>query len=131
ATQLGKVDTLSIRENITNNGTAANNAGIDLHNSVNDFVVLNFTGTSDSYINGTGNWEDLAQVNLNKDGGMSDTLYLNSASLGANSGTFVDYGFNLKSGILKHYNHYDMVVGKDGVGNNMDQFTGIVVSAGR
>lgn len=131
ATQLGKVDTLSIYERLINNGTAANTAGIDLYNSSNDFVVLNFNGSTDSYIEGTGDWSGLSEVNLSKDGGLSDTLFINSASLGAASSTFLDYGFNLKSGVLKHYNNYDFVAGNDGIGINMDQFTGIVVTNGR
>ena len=131
AVQLGKVDTLSIYERLINNGTAANTAGIDLHNSINDFVVLNFKGSTDSYLEGTGVWEGLSEVNLNKTGGLSDTLFINSASLGAASSSFLDYGFNLKSGVLKHYNNYDFVAGNDGIGINMDQFTGIVVTNGR
>ncbi|MCB0701933.1 MAG: hypothetical protein KDC55_04425 [Ignavibacteriae bacterium] len=131
ATQVGKVDTLSIYERLVNNGTSANTAGIDLHNSNNDFVVLNFNGPNDSYLEGSGDWLGLSEVNLNKDGGLSDTLFINSATLGAASSSFVDYGFNLKSGILKHYNNYDFVAGNDGIGMNMEQFTGIVVTDGR
>jgi len=131
ATQIGKVDTLSIYERLINNGTAGNSAGIDLYNSTNDFVVLNFKGSNDSYIEGTGDWSGLSEVNLNKDGGLSDTLYINSATLGTASSSFVDYGFNLKSGVLKHYNNYDFVAGNDGIGMNMEQFTGIVVTDGR
>ncbi|MER3328639.1 MAG: GEVED domain-containing protein, partial [Candidatus Kapaibacterium sp.] len=131
ATQLGKVDTLSIFERLINNGTAANTSGIDLYNSTNDFVFLNFRGSTDSYIEGTGAWEGLSKVNLLKAGGLSDTLFINSATLGAASSSFVDYGFNLQSGVLKHYNNYDFVAGNDGLGINMDQFTGIVVTDGR
>lgn len=131
ATQLGKVDTLSIYERLINNGTATNTAGIDLYNSANDFVVLNFNGSTDSYLEGVGAWDGLSEVNLNKTGGLSDTLFINSASLGAASSSFVNYGFNLKSGVLKHYNNYDFVAGNDGIGINMDQFTGIVVTKGR
>lgn len=131
ATQVGKVDTLSINERLINNGTSGNSAGIDLYNSTNDFVVLNFKGSNDSYLEGTGDWSGLSEVNLNKDGGLSDTLYINSATLGAASSSFVDYGFNLKSGVLKHYNNYDFVAGNDGIGMNMEQFTGIVVTDGR
>lgn len=129
--QVGKVDTLSIQEKLINNGTTANTAGLDLYNSANDFVVLNFTGPKDSFLEGVGNWEGLSEVNLNKVGGLSDTLFINSASLGAASSSFVNYGFNLKSGVLKHYNNYDFIAGNDGIGINMDQFTGIVVSNGR
>lgn len=131
ATQIGKVDTLSIYERLVNNGITSNTAGIDLYNSSSDFVVLNFSGATDSYLEGTGDWLGLSEVNLNKDGGLSDTLFINSATLGAASSSFVDYGFNLKSGVLKHYNNYDFVAGNDGIGINMDQFTGIVVSDGR
>lgn len=130
--QIGKVDTLSIRENLINNGLAANSAGVDLHNGTNDFVLLNFNGDESSYINGTGNWGGLAAIDINKDGGLADSLYINSATLGSQSPTFADYGINIRSGVLVHYNNYDFTAGNDdGVGINMDQFAGIVVSAGR
>lgn len=131
ATQLGKVDTLTIYENLINNGLAANTAGIDLHNGANDFVLLDFADTTDSYISGTGAWDGLSRVVLNKTGGIMDTLFINSATLGAASSSFADYGFDLQSGVLKHYNNYDFVAGNDGIGINLDQFAGIVVTDGR
>lgn len=131
AVQLGKVDTLTIRENLINNGLASNTSGIDLHNSTNDYVLLKFTDSTDSYISGTGSWDGLAKVRLDKTNGVLDTLFINSATLGAASSSFSDYGFELQSGILKHYNNYDFVAGNDGVGIDMKQFTGIVVTNGR
>jgi hypothetical protein len=130
--QLGTVDTLSIAYDLTNNGLLANSSGVDFHNSENDYLLLEFYGDENSSLAGSGNWDAISIVNLDKDGGLLDSLLINSATLGAASPTFDDYGFNLISGVLKHYNNYDFTAANDdGLGINMEQFAGIAVENGR
>lgn len=128
--QSNRYDTLVVFKDIINNGLNANNAGIDLYNAADDKVNLYLRGNTDSYVAGNGYWEELAEVYLDKEDGLNDTLFINSSTFGSASDGFTDYRINLESGVLKHYNPYAATISSDGNNIDMKADAGIVVTDG-
>jgi len=96
------VDTLIITQNlIANNGGPY---GMDLfpNPSANDsdYVVLKFAGSGNSRITGSGIWRSLRRFVLQKDNGLSDSLFIESPGLCNSSSSMAFNYFEFKGGVL-------------------------------
>lgn len=86
-------DTLEITQNIQNN------ASITFSNN-NQHLALKFSGSGNSQINGTGNWNSLRNIILSKQNGLMDTLIINSVSFSTLTNSSQS-NFVFNSGILR------------------------------
>ena len=98
----GRRDTLTIDGNLINysDGTAGIDGGMYLFQNSNDWVVLQFGGTTSSTITGEGFYGNpFAEVRITKDNGLSDTLTCKSNTFAAATGSD-PYLFYFDSGVL-------------------------------
>lgn len=98
----GRRDTLTINGNLINesDGSSGIDGGMFLNQGGNDYVILRFSGPNSSTITGEGNYGNpFAEVRLNKENGLEDTLTCMSNSFAAATGT-VPYQFYFDKGIL-------------------------------
>lgn len=76
------IDSLIITKDIINNSIAP--GGFDFQNG-SHVLALKFVDTGNSSISGTGVWQDVNRVVLQKTGGLADSLILNSTSFATSS----------------------------------------------
>lgn len=92
-------DTLNILENLSNT-TLAN--GPQLRTDINNYTVLEFSGSENGSVSGEGVWEDLERIFLNKDN-IADELINNSESFSdATVASPSDYLFLPERGTFTH-----------------------------
>lgn len=91
------IDSLIISKDIINNSIAP--GGFDFQNG-SHILALKFVGTGNSNISGTGVWQDINRVVLQKSGGLADSLILNSTSF-ATASLSGNPNFIPLSGVIK------------------------------
>ncbi len=95
-------DTLSVWGNVTNNATGGN--VVDLRLDADRYTKFILCGSGNTNITGSGTW-NFQNVEINKTGGLADTVFNNSAGFntGLNSSVSTNAGdFELTSGIYYH-----------------------------
>lgn len=109
-----RYDTLVVHGNIENYNVTAGSA-IDFRFASDQITYLLFAGDINSTVIGEGTW-DLSGIELNKVGGLSDSLINESASFSdrINSGTSTDQRFYLTSGVYRHDNTGTARLDRDG-----------------
>ncbi|MCX7909084.1 MAG: GEVED domain-containing protein [Ignavibacteria bacterium] len=128
-----KIDTLVIVRNLINN--AGGPFGMHLFpqysTSDSDFVVLKFAGSGNSRIIGSGPWSSIRSIVLQKNGGLSDSLFNESPGLCNGSNSSAKHFFEFKGGILVQNNACNLFIsGLDVFPITLGQNSGISVFNG-
>lgn len=91
------VDSLIISKDLTNNSVSP--GAFDFVNGSHN-IVVKFVDSGNSAISGTGVWQDISRVTLQKSGGLSDSLLINSTTFSTSSLSF-NPNFVPLSGVIK------------------------------
>ncbi len=132
-----RIDTLVLHGDFYNYAQSASSGIVELYSGANDYTVLKFdspdsvSASGNTYIGGEGVWGDIGSYILDKNGGLADTLIVNSGTFAdatvASPGDLVYYP---EQGVLKLNVNNTLSVSN---GNNpvqMSPFTGFDVAAG-
>ncbi len=97
-----KIDTLMITQNLKHNGSGSNGMNLFPQFSANDsdYVVLKFAGSGVSRITGEGPWASMRSIVIAKNGGLSDSVFVESSSLCNFSSSSLKHFFEFYGGIL-------------------------------
>lgn len=105
-------DTIEIIQDLHNEANSPATSGI-LQTNNSHLLHIKFSGNENSNLYGEGNWADMQQVILDKDGGLADTLIVNSQSYATASTTAsIKPYFVLNSGILQNNSSIPLMIGR-------------------
>lgn len=120
-------DTIIIRKSLINNSSA----GLRLRADNDNHIGLKFVGSGNMEIGGTGTWTSLADVYMNKEGGLADTLIVNSNTFITATQNAPNYLYHPQSGVVRNNLDMDLILSTDGRTVDMNANTGIDVVKGR
>ncbi len=125
-------DTLILEDDLYNYSQSADGGYIDFVSGTNDYTVLKMTGSSTlTTIDGEGVWRGIQRVELNKDGGLSDTLDISSQTFAAaTAASPASYIFKPEKGVTRLSVDENMYISG---GNNelfMGTYTGFDIRTG-
>ncbi len=97
-----KVDTLIITQNLIHNGSGSTGFNLFPQFSANDsdYVVLKFAGSGNSRISGPGPWSSMRSLVIAKNGGLSDSVFVETSALCNFSSNSTKHFFKFDGGVL-------------------------------
>lgn len=119
-------DSILIALDLRNNSTANQS----LRNNNTSATHIKFYGTENSRIYGNGSYGRLGNFVLEKDGGLSDSLFIQSSNFALATDTTLNYLFNLNSGFLVYNLSNNLFLSTNGNDLNMGSNTGINILNG-
>lgn len=121
----GGADTISIAKSFNNLSTGN---GINLRYDATNSVSLKFAGDGNFDINGDGKYTTLSDIFVERTGGLSDTLRINSTSFGnATAVASNNFLFYPKSGIIRNNGNANLYLSSEGRDVELGLYSGIDV----
>ncbi len=129
-----KIDTLIITQNLINNASGTFGMHLfpgNMMGTDSDYVVVKFTSTGNSRISGAGPWGSIRSLVIEKNGGLSDTVFAESLGLCNGTNSSQKHFFEFKGGILVQNTNCDLFLsGLDIFPINVEQNSGISIFNG-
>lgn len=107
-----KVDTIIVTENLINNAGGPFGIALFPNPSSNDsdYVVLKFADSGNSRITGPGPWSNIRTIVIQKEGGLSDTVFSESSGLCNGTNSSAKHYFEFYGGVLAHNSNCNLYI---------------------